>query len=273
MFVNKIYGDPEQFDGPHLVLATIFFGFQIYCDFSGYSDIAIGAARVMGYDLMKNFRRPYAARSVADFWRRWHISLSTWFQDYIFNPLYFYISKFKALKNLDTKKKHWLSFIVSIILGEALLGLWHGADWTFVLFGLYYAFFIILYYATRKWWDKMFVWLQTGITFTIVTVGWVFFRANTPGDAHYIITNLFKNWDIAAWNDIAINVAGRKNLLIILLSVVLIEMIQWIHVRKNIHRIIDNLNIFFRWSLYYALIFAILLFGVFGGAKFIYFDF
>src|SRR5262249_46023599 len=122
LFVNPVYASPERFSGPILALGTVLFAFQIYCDFSGYSDIAIGSARVMGFRLMRNFDRPYTAWSVAEFWRRWHISLSTWFRDYVYIPL-------------GGNRVPALRWTIAIMIVFLLSGLWHGANWTFVVWG------------------------------------------------------------------------------------------------------------------------------------------
>jgi len=121
-YVNEVFNNPESYDGFHNILATLFFSFQIYCDFSGYSDVAIGAALVMGYHLMKNFNRPYLAKSIGEFWSRWHISLSTWFRDYVYIPLGGNrVNISRLLFNL------YITFLIS--------GLWHGANWTFAIWG------------------------------------------------------------------------------------------------------------------------------------------
>src|SRR4030095_15460522 len=130
LFVNPVYADPAQFSGPILALATVLFAFQIYCDFSRYSEIAIGAARVLGFRLMENFDRPYSATSVAEFWRRWHISLSTWFRDYLYLPL----------GGRRVPLPRWCLNILVVFL---VSGLWHGASWTYVLWGAMHGVYLI----------------------------------------------------------------------------------------------------------------------------------
>ncbi|MCH9032659.1 MAG: MBOAT family protein, partial [candidate division Zixibacteria bacterium] len=130
VYVNNVYGAPDEYSALTLLVAVYFFAFQIYCDFSGYSDIAIGAARVMGYDLMENFRRPYLSRSVSEFWRRWHISLSSWFKDYLYLPL----------GGNRVSKSRWSFNIVTVFV---ICGLWHGANWTFVAFGVLHALYLL----------------------------------------------------------------------------------------------------------------------------------
>ena len=181
VYVNAVYNDASSHQGITLILATVFFAYQIYCDFSGYSDIAIGAARVLGFDLMENFRHPYLSKSVREFWRRWHISLSTWFRDYLYIPLGGNrVSFSRNLLNL------FIVFVVS--------GLWHGASWTFVIWGALHGLFIIIETVLRR----MNIGSESRagsiagyvITFALVMFAWIFFRANSLDDALYIITHL-----------------------------------------------------------------------------------
>ena len=176
LFVDPIYANPEGVSGQALLIATLFFTFQIYCDFSGYSDIAIGAAKVMGFRLMTNFDRPYFSESIVEFWRRWHISLSTWFRDYVYYPMG---------GNRVPALRHSFNLLVVFLIS----GLWHGANWTFLAWGLLHGVALVLVIRTsgitgrfqdliRKW--VPFIPLRTikiVITFLFVMVAWVFFRA------------------------------------------------------------------------------------------------
>lgn len=192
-FVNPVYADPTSFGGPALTLATLAFAIQIYCDFSGYSDIALGSAQVMGVRLMKNFDHPYFARSISDFWRRWHISLSTWFRDYVYIPL----------GGNRVSQPRWA---FNLLLTFLISGLWHGANWTYIIWGaLHGAYFVLsalleplsqrLSALTRL--DKL-PRLQAALamltTFALVTFAWIFFRAATVQDALYIARHLVSGW-------------------------------------------------------------------------------
>lgn len=181
-YVNTVYANPHDHVGFPLLVATYFFAFQIYCDFSGYTDIAIGAARVMGFNLMKNFDRPYIASSVSEFWRRWHISLSTWFRDYLYKPL----------GGSQGSKANQAFAVMTVFL---LSGLWHGASWTYVVWGAVHGLYLLL--------ERLFndlplprippVWSRAigiVITFHLVCIGWVFFRAATIQDACFILTHM-----------------------------------------------------------------------------------
>jgi D-alanyl-lipoteichoic acid acyltransferase DltB (MBOAT superfamily) len=193
LMVDTAYGHSDGLPGPLLILATVCFAFQIYCDFSGYSDIAVGAARVMGYRLRINFIRPYAARSMGDFWRRWHISLSTWFRDYVYLPLGGGHVRMPRL---------WFNVLAVFTLS----GLWHGANWTFLAWGLYHGILFAVGRTTRPVREALAAWMgaksmprtrafaQWALTFTLVLVGWVFFRAESIGQAVAILTGWFSGW-------------------------------------------------------------------------------
>ena len=189
LYVNEVYGRPKDFLGGPTVLATYFFAFQIYCDFSGYSDIAIGAARVMGYRLMTNFRAPYFAASLQDFWRRWHISLSTWFRDYLYIPL----------GGNRVGRGRWT---VNLMLVFVLSGVWHGAAWTFFVWGAIHGVWMLISRWSGEAWKAAGVaigpflrraaaGLGVLITFHVVCMSWIPFRARSIGEAGYMIRHLF----------------------------------------------------------------------------------
>ncbi len=269
--VSLIYTNPSAYSGLTLIIATLFFGFQLYADFSGYSDIAIGSAKMLGYNLKENFKRPFLSRSVSEFWRRWHISLSSWFQDYIFVPLYLRVSKLKRFSKLNSNKKHIISFIISIMMGEVLLGLWHGANWTFVFFGLFYGIAISAYYLIRNYWDKMNKYMQIIATFILINIGWIFFRANSISDSFNIFNKLFTDFSYAFfkinlgvdWNEIII-------IVISLIIFILIEIYQEYCESKDKSFISSDKGAF---VFYWLLLMGILLFGMFKKIQFIYAQF
>jgi D-alanyl-lipoteichoic acid acyltransferase DltB (MBOAT superfamily) len=178
VYVNGVYSNPSVYPAASLALATFFFAIQIYCDFSGYSDIAIGSARALGFDLMTNFRRPYFARSISDFWRRWHISLTTWFKDYIYIPL-------------GGNRKGLARQCFNILLVFSISGLWHGAAWHFVAWGLIHGILQVVERIYREISGRRkIVYTHTVgaavnmiITFIVVCIAWVFFRADSIGSA------------------------------------------------------------------------------------------
>ena len=180
LFVNPVFDHPHGHSSLELIIATYFFAFQIYCDFSGYSDIAIGAALVLGIELMKNFNAPYLAHNIAAFWKRWHISLSTWFRDYLYIPL-------------GGSRVSFALMCTNLLIVFMVSGLWHGASWKYLVWGLIHGCLLICYHLLKKanisingW--KFFKWL---ITFHLVCLAWIFFRAYNINDAFYIIGRIF----------------------------------------------------------------------------------
>jgi alginate O-acetyltransferase complex protein AlgI len=197
-FVNAVYASPGEFRGSALATATVFFAFQIYCDFSGYSDIARGTARMLGFDIIRNFDLPYFSRTPVEFWRRWHISLSQWFQDYLYFPLAMHY----------VRKGGFASKYRAHIIAMGLIGLWHGANWTFIAFGLYWGVAIAAYlYCSERLaesspdaplarWQKSAVAARVGPMLSvtgmmiIACVGWILFRARTLGDFWTVCTHM-----------------------------------------------------------------------------------
>jgi alginate O-acetyltransferase complex protein AlgI len=268
--VNLVYNDPTEFSGVPLLIATYFFAFQIYCDFSGYSDIAIGAANVMGYNLMENFRQPYFAKSIAEFWRRWHISLSTWFRDYVYIPL--------GGNRLGDSRLYFNLLVVFVVSG-----LWHGANWTFVVWGALHGMLMVVSIVVSKVLDKGFsyrlldrqsLWISTikiFATFHLVLLTWVFFRANTLSDAIYILRNIFTGIEIKG--GYGLNFGGTYEILITIAVLMVLLLVDFIKEKGVTIRYWRSSPTFFRWALYYLLVFSILLFGEFGVTEFIYFQF
>lgn len=189
IYVAAAYNNQMSHSGLTLFVATLFFSVQIYCDFSGYSDIAIGCAKIMGYDLMENFRRPYLSASVREFWRRWHISLSSWFKDYLYIPL--------GGNRVIMWRWHYNIFVVFL-----LSGLWHGANWTFVIWGALHGFYLIFSLWSKDYREKIAAYinltqrpvlhrnLKIVTTFSLLIFSWIFFRANSINDAFDIINKI-----------------------------------------------------------------------------------
>ena len=192
-YVNAVYNNVEKTTGFGVVVATVCFAFQIYCDFAGYTDIAIGCSQIMGIKLMQNFNLPYTAQSIKEFWARWHISLSTWFRDYLYIPLG---------GNRCSVARHQLNVFIVFLVS----GLWHGAAWTYVIWGALHGAYQIIGYFTRKpriaFWNRLGVsqdtWWLKAIkrfnTFVLVCFAWIFFRANNFSDLQVLIAKLFTDW-------------------------------------------------------------------------------
>lgn len=258
IYVNTVYGKPSEQSGWAVVLATVFFAFQIYCDFSGYTDIAIGAARVFGVSSIENFKNPYFAISVSDFWRRWHISLSTWFRDYVYIPL----------GGNRVSSPRW---IFNILVTFLISGLWHGASWTFVIWGGLHGVLLILERFARlnqapKGW---LAFVRRGITFGAVTFAWLFFRANSLEDALVLIRQLGHP---GTFRD-ALAVTGWPNVLIGLVVIVALMLHERILGERAIEDVVLHQRLVVRWSYYTGLMFFTLWLGVFTSNQFIYAQF
>ncbi len=265
IYVNSIFDHAEIHNGSSIAIACFFFAIQIYCDFSGYSDIAIGSARTMGFDLMTNFRRPYFAKSINEFWSRWHISLSTWFRDYLYIPLGGNrVPKWKQYRNL------FIVFLVS--------GIWHGANNTFIIWGALHAVFTIIGLVITPFTKD--VHLKIGVpkplvdgvrllvNLTIVTFAWIFFRATSLDNAFTLIKNL-KTFGKAPFLGDSVSNFGHCALAIVLLLVIEYKM-EYLPNQFNFFR---HPNMVVRWGSIVTMLFALLLLGVFNGGQFIYFQF
>jgi D-alanyl-lipoteichoic acid acyltransferase DltB (MBOAT superfamily) len=255
LYVDSIFNNVDKHNGGSYVIASLLFPFQIYGDFAGYSLIAIGVARILGFKLMENFHRPYFACTVGEFWHRWHISLSTWFKDYVYIPL-----GGNRVGHLQNYYNLLVTFVVS--------GIWHGANWTFFCWGTLHGILLCLEKAVGinkhiySGWKKCFHW---AVTFIFVTLAWILFRANNLYDARMIITGIFKNPGIPmveTANFIAIGLA-----MAVLLTKEFSDEYHWsIRVAESRHWIIRHVYLILMIS-------YIILFGVLGGDQFIYFQF
>lgn len=272
--VDHVYNDPQGFNSLSLIIATIFFSFQIFCDFSGYSDIALGAARVMGFKLMKNFNKPYHARSISEFWKRWHISLSTWFKDYLYITI--------GGNRVSIPKWYFNLFIVFLVSG-----LWHGANWTFVIWGALHGIYLVFSLLTENFRKKLRAvfhikersFIAVLVTFGLVAFAWIFFRANNVTDAIYIATHIFTGLpDIFSKlinHQPVLEFLGMKKREVIACFglIGLLELIHYLQTRVDLAAKFKALPVIYRWGLYYAYIIVIIAFGVFEKRQFIYFQF
>lgn len=265
VYVDTVYGNYEQHGSLTLILATIFFSAQIYCDFSGYSDIAIGAARVMGFNLMENFKRPYFSKTISEFWGKWHISLSTWFRDYVYIPLG---------GNRMAKHKWFFNLFVVFILS----GFWHGANWTFIVWGALHGLYLVVglykkdlpkgpvgsFLAKHV---SLANYLNMLTTFVLVSIAWVFFRADNMSQALGVLQRIF--WYRPGF------FIGEPNYflysIMALTALFLYEFKQEYGIPSIAFLHSNRFSV--RMFTYVVLIFTILLFGVFDGSQFIYFQF
>lgn len=269
VFANQIFNDSAHQSGSNLVLGAVFFAFQIYGDFSGYSDIALGSARLLGLELLKNFNFPYFSRDIAEFWRRWHISLSSWFKDYLYIPLG------------GSKGGNWMrvrnTFIIFIVSG-----FWHGANWTFIVWGALNALFIVPSMLMRTNRNNIDVvannsllpslkeFFQMLLTFSLACLAWIFFRAESVGHAVNYIKGIFSRSVLSVPS-----IIYDDKVIITILLLIFFIVIEWIGRRNNfaIEKFGEGNFRILRWTFYALIIFLIGMYMPSQSAEFIYFQF
>lgn len=280
ILVNEIYTNYRVYEGLEIVLATVFFAFQIYCDFASYSNIAIGAARVMGFRLMENFNTPYFSTSVTEFWRRWHISLSTWFRDYLYIPL-------------GGNRKGTLRKYINLMIVFLVSGLWHGASWHFVVWGGLNGLYQIVESITKPLRDKAVAVLNIdrnrfshkllcGIfTFILIDFAWLFFRADGFMTGLHMLHRMFLTfnpWIFFDGTSLYTYGLDQKEFTVLWVSALIMIIFSVCKYRKiSLGEALSRQGIWFRWTVYFAAIFFILIFGIYGPntdeSVFIYFQF
>lgn len=275
ILVDTVYGNVEQYSGVYALIATMLFAIQIYCDFAGYSTIAVGAAKILDFELMENFNCPYFAASIKEFWHRWHISLSTWFRDYLYIPL-------------GGNRKGKLRKHINVLIVFTVSGLWHGAAITYVVWGFLHGAYQVIGDIIKPIKEEISKYINAYllkivsivVTFILVDFAWIFFRANTMSDALSIISGIIRFENIQCINDGTIFELGLNyvNLKILALSIFVLfiaDVLKYhgIMVRKKIISMVLPV----RWICYLVAVFYILIFGIWGAsydaASFIYFQF
>jgi len=269
VYVDYVFRNYQSLSGITLLAGAVFFAFQIYCDFSGYSDIATGIGRLLGFNLMRNFNYPYFSRDIAEFWRRWHISLSTWFRDYIYVPLGgSQTSRAKVIRNI------FIIFLVS--------GFWHGANWTFIVWGAFHAVLflpLIILGKNRRYTDTAAIGkiipnikeiFQISLTFVLVLAGWVFFRSENIGHAFEYYKGIA---DISLFS--LSSLYNKKSALYAVIFISIMLIVEWIG-RNNqfgLEKFALTWKKPFRWAFYLFISFIIITFVKTEGTPFIYFQF
>lgn len=280
VFVDTVFTGYEQYGMVVLTAGAAAFAIQIYCDFAGYSTIAIGAAKALGFDLMENFDTPYLARGIVDFWHRWHISLSTWFRDYLYIPL--------GGSRCSKVRKY-----ANILITFGVSGLWHGAGWNYVVWGLLHGIYQIIEKELQPLADNIhkrfhtrtesfgYKFFQTAVTFILVDFAWIFFRADSMHQAVHYIQRMFTYRDWWSLFDqslytLGLNVQQIHILIFSFMILFLVDLLQF-KKRKSITEFLSEQWIVFRWSALLALLFTCIIFGYYGpgfdSAQFIYFQF
>lgn len=275
ILVDQVYGNYMDYGFLELAIASVLFAFQIYCDFGGYTNIARGAAQVMGFSLMQNFRQPYLAVSIKDFWRRWHISLTSWFTDYLYIPL-------------GGSRKGLLRQYVNIIIVFGVSGLWHGASWHFVVWGLFHAVYQIVgnvksrivkrcsQKSAKETSPSFSQKLGTGIvTFVLVDFAWIFFAADSLHQVFGILRRMLTTFQCSSVYDIGLD---RGNWFMLVMGICILTVVDLIHESgKGVFLFVNRQTFWFRWVLYLGLIWSTILFGIYGveydSSQFIYFQF
>lgn len=277
ILVDTVYNSPYEYAGFQIIIATLFFAFQIYCDFSAYSDIAIGSAKVLGINLTTNFRQPYFSQSIKEFWRRWHITLSSWFKDYLYIPL-------------GGNRKGTLRTYINIMIVFLSSGLWHGASITFVIWGALHGFFQVFAAIINPFKEKLhktfnintqvfsYKLFQVISTFILVSFAWIFFRANSFHDSKIIIKNLFifNPWILTDGSLYTLGLES-KEFFAAVIGIIILLFVDYLQTKYDLITKLSEQNLLFRWSVYITTILVILIFGIYGpgynDAQFIYFQF
>ena len=276
LYVNNVFNNVYEYSGFPLLAAAVFFTIQIYCDFSGYTDIANGVAKMLGINAMKNFDSPYFSTSVQEFWRRWHISLSTWFRDYVYIPLG---------GNRVNKCRHYLNIMITFLLS----GLWHGANWTFIVWGGLHGLFLVVATMTRAWKERLYgllglseqnyivYWMKVITTFVLVCLAWVFFRANDTGDAWYLISHMLDGIgsvkDYVQAGNISLGIDIFTYLLLIA-PVFVLAAVDYVQLKEDVIERLSKKPLMLKWTVYVVFILYVVLFSCKGvPADFIYAQF
>ncbi|MCB2169911.1 MAG: MBOAT family protein [Deltaproteobacteria bacterium] len=263
IYVDQVFGSPQNYDGLTFIVATVFFSFQVYCDFAGYTDIAIGSAKILGFDLMQNFKRPFLAQSLTELWRRWHISLSTWFRDYLYIPL-------------GGNRVHLSKWCWNIVFVFTLCGLWHGADWTFVLWGTIHGVGLVVerLLSSIKTFGRVIDFnrktkhvFSIFATFLYFNIALMIFRPNNISDAIYIINKTFTHWGELYIGSPAVFIYSLFGILCVIALDVKQE---WFDDKI---KLFHNKHMIIRQFSYASIVILILMLGVFDEGQFIYFQF
>lgn len=288
--VNIVYDNPQKYKSIFLILATVFYAYQIYCDFSGYSDMAVGLSLMFGYKIINNFNRPYYSKSISEFWRRWHISLSGWLRDYVFLPIAYSIARRgKSGKYLFIKTEN-ISYYIATLFTMLLIGLWHGANWNFIFWGFLFAFFLIISRITKKFRTKLIKYskikkypyllkmMRIGFTFFLICFCWIFFRAKNFNDAFYIVTNSFNDIKSIFNVDYFFNTLYEikftfKSFIISISSILLLEAVQLFQRKRSIIKYLSSKPVYFRWGLYLLILLIMIFLSVTAKKEFLYFKF
>lgn len=269
--VDAVYYNSDQFPGFIILISIFLFSVEIFADFSGYTYIAIGISQMLGISLSENFRQPYFAPSLREFWNRWHITLSNWIRDYVFLPVAYKLNR--LLKNDN------VTYSVSIMISMILIGFWHGIGWTYIIWGALHGLLLSLSFITKKWRNKIMQkigynrtskfhnFLRVFLTFIVVSFLWIFFRAESLNVVFSFFRGLTDNWIIDVYsfpklkNYLSLFGLSRLDIAVIIIGTLLFAGFEIFQSRAKILNSIDRLNVVFRWTIYYVLFFSVLFLG------------
>lgn len=271
VIVNAIYGNEDKYTGVYVLLATILYAFQIYCDFAGYSNLAIGAAGVMGFELRENFNVPYKAVNISDFWDRWHISLSTWLRDYVYISLG------------GNRKGEWKKYR-NLLITFLVSGIWHGVNWTFIVWGALHGVYSIIHNALAKKWKTMTGKVVTGLkmlgTFLVVDFAWLFFRADSVKHAFGLIKKMLVEFNLFSLLDreMAISMGLEiEEIAVLVIALLVLMIVDFTKDKFSYREKIVKSPLVVRWIVFYVAIFIIIILGHYGpgfeAGQFIYAQF
>nr|WP_269144663.1 MBOAT family O-acyltransferase [Devosia faecipullorum] len=274
-FVDRVYSAPQDFDGVATSFATWLYAFQLYFDFSGYTDMALGAAMMLGIRLMQNFDRPYFAVSVQDFWKRWHISLTSWLNDYVYTP----ITRSKRIKI-----KLYNLILIALMVTFVVSGFWHGSHWTFIVWGALHGAYIVVSLLVQKPWNRFakqigltkyprfYTGFKIARTFLLVCFAYILFRAADMSDALFMMGNIWTGWGNFGGGIASVVQGDNTDILLVFLGIAIVMAPEFFPERKVGEAAEPPL--WRSWGLQYVMVLAIVLFGAFDGAgQFIYFRF
>jgi alginate O-acetyltransferase complex protein AlgI len=269
VFIAPVFSNPQYYQGPIILLAILGFTIQIYCDFSGYSDMAQGLSKILGWNLIDNFKRPYFSQSISEFWRRWHISLSTWFRDYVYIPL-------------GGNRVGPLHQSTNLLITFALSGLWHGASWVYIIWGLWNGVLLVFEKFTSPIWSKTWARLPALVQhlkpvvnwillFTSIVIGWIFFRSPSLAQAFDMMEKVTSGYSKIGHQIIRLNShTGQEvwQLLILVIALIILVSAEMLQEFKGIY--LEQKPQWLRWIIYWFLATSIIAFGKFGTAEFLY---
>jgi len=271
VFTSQVFDNSSEFSGVYLILAAFMYSIQVYTDFSGYTDMAIGIARLLGFEITKNFNFPFFAQNIADYWRRWHISLTSWLTEYVFTPL-----------SIKFRYYGKIGLILAIIINFIIVGAWHGANWTFIVFGLINGIYFIPLILKNKMnktkknkTDRILPTFREFFniikTFTLITLSLIVFRSNSISDAYNYFIHIFSNSFIATPK-----IDVQNNLIVISLAMsVLMFIVEWLGKNQDyaLETLLEKKPMLFRWLFYSIIIFLIVMYAQTTQTAFIYFQF